>query len=253
MSHILENVQITGIIRGNSTVQAHITSRPSHMLIYKVNGESIYYLRGTQMRLSEGSVLYIPEGERYSFKKTSDGDSVYYLVNFHCSTPLMEKPKLFYPQSPEHIIYIFNQMQKHWMLSHNDTDRYELHSLFYHLISVLLQPQSKPYRTSAQSARLDNALAHLEEHLYSHELCVSELAQMCGISEVTFRSLFTSKLGEPPKKYIIRCRMMRAKAIIESGEYGSIAEVAKMVGYEDALYFSKHFKSFFGYPPSKIQ
>jgi YesN/AraC family two-component response regulator len=45
---------------------------------------------------------------------------------------------------------------------------------------------------------------------------------------------------------------MKAKAIIESGEFSSINEVAYTVGYDDPLYFSRHFKKYFGIAPSKV-
>lgn len=249
---MISGIQIVGIVRGNSTARARIVNRFSHTFIYKISGESIYYLRGDEVHLSAGAILYIPEGESYSFEKISKGESIYCLINFHSSTPFMEKPKLFSPQNDEHLDYVFNQMQKHWHFSHIDSDSYELLSLFYHLISILSDGQNHLYYTSSQGARLAPAIEYLEQHLYCHDLTVSKLSNICGISEVTFRKLFFAKFGESPKKYIIRCRLIKAKNIIESGEYSSINKVSDTVGYKDALYFSKHFKSYFGYSPTKI-
>ncbi|MBQ8214112.1 MAG: helix-turn-helix transcriptional regulator [Clostridia bacterium] len=252
MFEALSNIQITGIIRGNSTAQATIDCRPSHTLIYKINGESIYYLRGTPTHLREGTVLYVPEGEKYSFEKVSAGESLYCLINFHCTSVSEQKPQLFSSCDSEHVHYIFNQMLRRWLLAHNSSDRYELLSLFYHLISILLQTQEKQYHTSAQYARLRPALSYLEEHLYDPDLTCSTLAALCGVSEVTFRGLFADQFGEPPKKYIIRCRLTKAKTVIESGEYSTLNEVAYTVGYQDPLYFSRHFKKYFGMPPSLV-
>lgn len=254
-SRMFENitdVQITGMLHGNATIKRKITNRPSHTLVYKISGETLYYLREKKIRHSGGTVLFIPEGETFSFEKTSEGESQYYLINFHCAALNGEEPRLFLPQAHEHISYLFSQMKKSWLFEGNDAARYELLSLFYRLISVLLQSQSKDYHTAAQNARLKPATEYLENNLYSHELTISHLASRCGISEVSFRSLFAANFGESPKKYIIRRRLMRAKTIIESGEYTSIGEVSQMVGYNDPLYFSRHFKNYFGYSPSKI-
>lgn len=251
MFETLTDVQITGIVRGSSTVQAIIENRPSHTFIYKINGESIYYLRGTPIHLSEGKVLYIPEGESYSFQKTSEHESLYYLVNFHCSLSSPEKPQLFSPHPSNHIEDVFRQMEKSWHLAHNDANRFIMLSQFYRLISLLLKVQNKTYYTSEQKQKLEPALQHLEKHLYDHSLSVSTLAELCGISTVTFRNLFASEFGESPKRYIIRCRLMKAKTIIESGEYNSIHEISDTVGYEDPLYFSRHFKHYFGCAPSQ--
>ena len=54
-----------------------------------------------------------------------------------------------------------------------------------------------------------------------------------------------------PKEYVLRERITHAKSILESGDYDSISEIALSVGYNDALYFSKAFKKFYGFSPSK--
>ena len=53
-----------------------------------------------------------------------------------------------------------------------------------------------------------------------------------------------------PKQYLVTERILYAKSIIESGDYGSIKEVSEMVGYNDPLYFSKAFKMICGVSPS---
>ncbi len=53
-----------------------------------------------------------------------------------------------------------------------------------------------------------------------------------------------------PQKYIISKRISDAKAIMDSGEYEKVQEVAAQVGYSDPLYFSKVFKKFYGISPS---
>ena len=252
MQQGFSDVRITGIVRGNSTVQARIVRRPSHTFIYKISGESVYYLRGAAVHLTEGTVLYIPEGESYSFQKLSQGDSLYCLINFHCTAANTQRPQLFSAFDADHVHYVFTQMLRQWQLAHSEADRYELLSMFYHLVSILLQTQNKQYHTSAQYARLKPALSHLEEHLYSPNLSCATLAALCGVSDVTFRELFFDQFGETPKKHIIRARLTKAKTIIESGEYSTLNEVAYSVGYDDPLYFSRLFKKYFGIAPSKL-
>lgn len=72
------------------------------------------------------------------------------------------------------------------------------------------------------------------------------------MSEVMFRKLFNIRFGVSPKKYIIQGRMQIAKAMLENGEYESISQVAREVGYDDSLHFSKLFKKFYGVSPTKM-
>ena len=247
----IKDPQIVGVISGESTLKASIDNRPSHTLIFKESGESIYTLRGKRYRLSAGTVLYVPEGESYSFKKTSTGESVYRLVNFHADTCSSE-PKLFILQPSDNPSFIFRQMEKLWRFNGKASGKYELLSLFYKLIAIISESEDTKYTTAEQKASIDPAIEHLEAHIFHSELKTSNLHELCGISAPTFRRIFASRFGTSPRKYVIRQRLLQAKTILESGEYKNISEVAHSVGYDDPLYFSKHFKEFYGSSPSNF-
>lgn len=65
------------------------------------------------------------------------------------------------------------------------------------------------------------------------------------------RKLFKKEVGVTPLEYLIRVRMKKAETILSamSGDY-SVAEIARLCGYDDALYFSRVFKKYFGCSPS---
>ena len=54
-----------------------------------------------------------------------------------------------------------------------------------------------------------------------------------------------------PQKYIITKRLSYAKAILDSGNFETIAQVAAAAGYTDPLYFSQSFRKKYGFPPSR--
>lgn len=251
MIEFIKAPQIVGVISGNSTADARIASRPSHTLIYKVDGESVYFLRGKQVRLTSGTVLFIPENESYSFKKISDGESLYRLVNFHADIENAE-PQLFTLNAGENVSAILKQMEKLWRFDDEVSGNYEMLSLFYKLMSILSRSQQTEYTTAEQKTSIEPAMEFLQGHLFDSELKISSLPSMCGMSAPTFRRIFVSRFGTSPRKYIIRQRLLQAKVILESGEYKNISEVARSVGYDDPLYFSKHFKEFYGGSPSKF-
>ena len=80
---------------------------------------------------------------------------------------------------------------------------------------------------------------------------VAALAQMCHVSESCFRNLFKQYSGKTPSKYCLDNRIFRARQLLESGLY-SVAEVAAMVGYRDAGYFTKVFKKETGILPGSF-
>lgn len=70
-------------------------------------------------------------------------------------------------------------------------------------------------------------------------------AQLCGISEKHFRSLFKVT----PTQYIMRLRLDTAVKLLQQGGF-AIGEIAEMVGIPDTYYFSKSFKKQFRVRPS---
>ena len=73
------------------------------------------------------------------------------------------------------------------------------------------------------------------------------------LSPFYISKIFKSEMGESPIHYLIRVRMEKAKALLESGASLSIGEIAEKVGYEDAYHFSKLFKKTYGVSPSKMR
>lgn len=247
----IKDLSIVGVISGESTLKASIENRPSHTLIFKESGESIYTLRGRKYKLGPGTVLFIPEGESYSFKKTSEGESVYRLINFHAEI-VSNEPKLYILPHGDNPSFIFKQMERIWKFNSKPSGKYELLSLFYKLIAILSESEDTKYTTAEQKAIIDPAIEYLEAHLFDSELKTSALHELCGISAPTFRRIFESRFGTSPRKYVIKQRLLQAKTILESGEYKNISDVARSVGYDDPLYFSKYFKEFYGASPSNF-
>lgn len=248
---MLQNPRIISVFSGLATSQAVITDRPSHLLMYKIDGESIYYLRNKEIHLTAGNILFVPEHETYSFRKVSPGDSRYCLINFHADIQGGGIPQVFVLPTEESAAQIFRQMERCWRVERT-SGVYDCLSLFYQLISLLVKGTESDYTTTEQKAQILPAVEYLEKYMFDSRLKISHLPEMCKLSAPTFRRLFLSQFGVSPKKYMIRQRMRRAKAVLESGEYESIGEVARMVGYEDPLYFSRHFKEFYGIPPTHI-
>ena len=118
------------------------------------------------------------------------------------------------------------------------------------MLANLAALQQSEYVTGSKKDLILPAVDYLEKHIFDPELKASELPALCGMSAPTFRKIFCARFGASPRKYIISQRLTQAKIILESGEYKNISEVAFAVGYDDPLYFSKHFKSVYGTAPS---
>ena len=66
------------------------------------------------------------------------------------------------------------------------------------------------------------------------------------------RKLFKKEVGVTPLEYLTRLRMKKAETMLSAmwtRDY-SVAEIAAMCGYDDALYFSRVFKKHYGCSPT---
>lgn len=67
------------------------------------------------------------------------------------------------------------------------------------------------------------------------------------------RKVFKKELGMSPLEYLTSLRMKNAERLLSIGlsDGHAIAEIARMCGYENALYFSRVFKKHYGCSPSQ--
>ncbi len=245
----IENLEVCNVIRGPSSLHRYYENRSTHAFVFKLSGTSLYTFRDSAMVLSAQDMLFLPKGTSYLVQRTSQEESEYVLINFLGDIP-SPHPMLFSLSHQMDISHFKNRLNN-LLFPESTSEHYRLLSLFYELLSYISQPAKTDYKTNSELQKLTPAIVHLKKQLFSPELAVSQLHRLCGISDTYFRQLFLSRFGTTPKKYILNRRLAHAQAILETGEYNSIAQVALLSGFNDPLYFSKAFKEHYGYPPSK--
>jgi two-component system response regulator YesN len=77
------------------------------------------------------------------------------------------------------------------------------------------------------------------------------LAELSGMGETYYRSIFLAVFNMPPAHYIQLYRVGKAKELLLSDDM-KIYEVADTLGFESAYYFSKVFKKVVGLSPREF-
>lgn len=85
---------------------------------------------------------------------------------------------------------------------------------------------------------------------YHRHLVMEELATDVHLSEKHLCRKFSAAYGMPPQKYLLKVRMEKARAMLESTEL-KVKEIAYSVGYTSQLHFSAMYKAYYGAPPTQ--
>src|SRR5262245_19461668 len=87
---------------------------------------------------------------------------------------------------------------------------------------------------------------------YATALDLDVMAREAGYSRFHFARAFAAAYGEPPRAYLSRRRIERAKSLLRSANL-AVTEVCFLVGFESLGSFSTLFKRLVGEPPSEYQ
>lgn len=93
---------------------------------------------------------------------------------------------------------------------------------------------------------------YIREHLGDKDLSLTRLAEVVYLTPAYLSSMFSKNMNGTVGQYITDCRMEKAKELLKNPQY-RLYEVAEIVGYEDAKYFSKAFKKNTGTTPKEYR
>src|SRR5262245_48671800 len=99
--------------------------------------------------------------------------------------------------------------------------------------------------------RIGSALAFLNRHPES-DWSLATLSRQAGMSRTSFATRFAELVGEPPMRYLMRCRVNKAAKLLRDGR-ASVQQVAERVGYDSELGFSRAFKRLVGSSPAEYR
>jgi AraC family transcriptional regulator len=144
---------------------------------------------------------------------------------------------------------------------HDTSSRLYAETLVNTLILHLLEHYSttRPILSECISGKLPQyKLQQIIEYIDAYldrDLSLQELSNLVQMSPHYFSKLFKQSTGTTPHQYVIRCRIERAKNLMQQGKL-SLAEIATQVGFVDQSHLHRYFKRLVGVTPKnygKIQ
>lgn len=243
----ISNVKIVSSFKNKSKNYNKISSRKTHGFIFKLDGFTEYTISGKKLRAVAGDLIFLPKGSCYDYVSSN---SNYTSINFEADIE-ESRADIYSLRDFAGAYSMLAGFSETWNFG-NESDRYKCLSDFYSLLSYISRIDHSESEEKESYRIIEPALKYLRGHIFDQNLKVSALHNLCGVSDTYFRRLFLSRFNMTPQKYITLERLSRARLIIESGDYDNLGSVSQSIGFADPLYFSKAFRKYYGFPPSKL-
>lgn len=228
--------------------------RPKNGFMFVERGNiTITDFDGQKRIFSEGALLYIPEGCRYSTDFSADADNICRTLLINFSVKNTAEEKIVFGDRAE--IFVSNASSKYSDFFYkiiSSFQNFEKSNLrikadFYGLCAELSTHLQKKELMSTEYSQIAPAIFYMENNI-NNPASIPELARLCAMSEVYFRATFKKCMGISPVKFKINLKMQKAKEMLKIHD-SIIADVSDALGFYDLSYFCKSFKKEVGVSP----
>ncbi len=233
--------------------------RQDYQLLYILSGKARFWCKDSMRTLGKGNmVLYRPDERQMYYYYGKDAPEVYF-VHFTGAEVARILDVYGVPDTSGVLSVslsadyqrLFVQMLQELQLRREGY--IELTEMYLRQIFLML----RRYISEGQRANgyitdeMERAMHYFNKN-YSRQISIAQYARDCHMSECWFINSFKAFAKMTPMQYIVSVRMTNAMNFLEHTEY-SISEIASMVGYDNALYFSRLFHKRIGMSPSEYR
>lgn len=236
--------------------------RKDYQIIYVASGVAHFHFDNEENDtiVSAGNmVLYRPkEFQKYEYYK-EDQTEVYWIhftgsevKNILRKNGIKDDMRVFYVGSSLEYERIFKRIILE--LQRCQVDYQNLINMLFHELLIHIHRELTKER-KIQNEYLDNEMDMAVQYFndnYNIEINIEEYAQSKGMSVSWFIRNFKKYTGTTPMQYIVSLRIGNAQLLLENTSY-SINEIARIVGYDNPLYFSRLFHKQKGFSPSQFR
>ncbi len=247
MLNNIENLKITSVNKRTTKNRTTPIKYESNAFILRLSGGVRYEVGGSYYDVNAGEVIFMPEGMCESLITLTDEPSWYVSLRFEADTE-DAKPEIYSLEGFTDAEELENNLADLWNFG-GKAEHYKCYSVLYNLMAYAENQKNLNYADKKKTNIIAPAVSYLKKHIYDCNLKIETLISLCGISGTYFQNIFQANYGVSPQKYILGKRLSHAKAIIDSGDFDTVSEIAASVGYSDPLYFSRAFKKKYGLSP----
>lgn len=231
---------------------------PFWMLEFIAGGHG-FYQQGSQRRhLRHGAIFTYGPGLPQRFGNEADHPfRKYFMVSDSVEFPLAWQQAGLVPgammqlSSGASLVSIFDQLLDEGQQS--DTHTASIVSGLQQVLLALIARHQGPASGEKSGSRkaYELSMETLLRH-YKSLNGLTDIATRTGYSSEYLCRIFKKYHGESPYQVLLHRKMSEAWLLLRDGQY-QVSAVAREVGYEDPLHFSRTFRKIMGCPPSSVK
>lgn len=233
--------------------------RGDYQLLYVAAGKAHFYFNGQKKIVEKGNmILFRPGEEQIYYIYSADRPETYWV---HFTGAEVEKlldyykmprgQNVFFTGTSPDYEWIFRQMIRELQLKRkNYADMLNI-SLRQIFLTINRYIEEKMQIKSDLLNEIEKAIHYFLEN-YNREIIIKDYAKEHLMTPCWFIQNFKQVTKMTPMQYIVKLRMTSAMNLMENSKY-TIKQISALVGYDNPLYFSKHFKKYTGVSPTEYR
>jgi AraC family transcriptional regulator of arabinose operon len=238
------------------------TERPNgsnnYQLIYIADGKARFRINGKIHILEKGHcVLYHPVDAQYYYYYLEDHPDIYW-IHFSCKEENVffnktgwGKQNIYFVGVYNHYVQLFDAIIQELQLKQPFFEE-QLQLTVQELLLKMGRNQIRQKNIFESFNKEVEDAIRLFNQTPEQDFTIKEFTKERGLNYYRFIDTFTHYVGVSPRQYIINLRMTIAKDLLMNSLF-QISEVARLVGYENSLYFSRLFKKTCGMSPTEYR
>lgn len=209
--------------------------------------------RGQAFLISPGEVTYYQADREHPWKygwigfQGIQAEAFLQEASLSVESPILHR---FDPELVEKRIFQMHHAKK--LESGRDLRRTSLlYSLFSHMAEANHKPASARGKHNRQDLYVQKVIDFIETN-YADKISISQIADYVGLDRSYLCAVFKARMGASLQEHLIRFRINKACSLMNNPLL-TIGDIARSVGYEDPLLFSKMFKKEKGLSPRQYR
>lgn len=223
----------------------NVQQRRQSTLLYIREGRYHYHWAEGDVYAGAGDMVYVPQNASYAYfilSEKTEAIQVEFTLEKDGQPALFSPgPAAVTPASSGRAEQLFEEM----LVRFYENDFAALSSLY--AVLALFVDEYQQTKRSADGQKIKPAVNHIRR-CYMKKIYVSELADLCGMSEAQLRRLFQKHLGRSPIQYKNHLLAQTAASMLRTQSV-TVSEVAAALQFPDLYTFSQMFKKEMGLSP----